>query len=157
MDKMMEQVKEIKLNNDLNEEKVCTGCYIIGLLQIFLYVFDWMLSGLIMYHLKNMIINPINFILKPSKKIILYVVISGGISLIVTITSYFLDLIGKSPMITCFLTLDNIDDNDNLKIFKLAFLFFVVFIPAWDLIFFFIESLIILFLFSLILKLFKKI
>ena len=137
-------IKEIKLNNDLNEEKVCTGCYIIGLLQIFLYVFDWMLSGLIMYHLKNMIINPINFILKPSKKIILYVVISGGISLIVTITSYFLDLIGKSPMITCFLTLDNIDDNDNLKIFKLAFLFFVVFIPAWDLIFFFIESLIII-------------
>ena len=53
-----------------------------------------------MFHLKNMILNPIKFILKPFKKIMFYVLISIIFALIIVITSYILDLIGVSPLIT---------------------------------------------------------
>ena len=132
------QIEKMKINDD----EVCLGCKIIGLLQTFFYIFDWILSSLTMFHLKNMILNPIKFILKPFKKILLYIFISGGIALSVTVLSFYLELIGKSPMITCFLTLDKLlESKDNLK---LIILFIIISTPLWNIIYFFIQAIIII-------------
>ena len=117
--------------------EVCTGCKIVGSLLAFFYIFDWVLSGFALYHLKSMIINPINFILKSFKKIMLYAIISGISALGITILSYFSKMIGISPMISCFFTLN--DTNTTQKIFIIIF----VFIPALNLIFFLIEVIIV--------------
>ena len=119
------------------ENNVCTGCKILGGLLTFFYIFDWMLSGFGLFHLKNMILNPIKFILKPFKKIIIYILISFCIATGVTITSVFAKLLGISPMITCFLT---IDTNDTRKIFVMIFILF----PVYSLIFFITELLIVI-------------
>ena len=129
-------------NMKIKDDEVCNGCKIIGIFQTFFYIFDWVLSSLTMYHLKNMILNPLVFILKPSKKIFLYITISGGIAVIVTVLSIYLGLIGKSPMITCFLTLDNLLKSKDIA--KLLILFIIISTPLWNIIYFFIQAIIII-------------
>lgn len=132
------KIEDMKIEND----EVCIGCQIIGSLQTFFYIFDWVLSSLTMYHLKNMILNPLVFILKPSKKIVLYIIISGGIALLVTVVSIYLGLIGKSPMITCFLTLDKLLSSKDTA--KIIILFIIISTPLWNIIYFFVQAVIIL-------------
>ena len=129
-------------NMEIKDDEVCIGCKIIGIFQTFFYIFDWILSSLTMFHLKNMILNPLGFILKPSKKIGLYIIISGGIAFIVTAISIYLGLIGKSPMITCFLTLDKLLKSKDTA--KLIILFIIISTPLWNIIYFFIQAVIIL-------------
>ena len=129
-----------KLLKEGSEEEICIGCKILGLAKLFAYVFDWVLSGFTMFHLKNMILNPIKFILKPFKKIMFYVLISIIFALIIVITSYILDLIGVSPLITCFLTIDK-KENDLLR--NILVIIFIS-TPLYNLIFFFIETFIII-------------
>ena len=127
--------KRQKMQND--SEEVCLGCKIVGSLLTFFYIFDWLLSGFALYHLKSMIINPINFILKPFKKIMLYSIISAFAALVITVPSYFYKMIGISPMISCFFSLNN--NNTTEKIFIIIF----IFIPVYNLIFFFTEVIIV--------------
>ena len=82
------------------------NCKIFGGIQTFIYIFDWILVYLALTHLKNMILNPINYILKSGKKIRNYLLFSGGIAFIGSITCFFTNIVGRSPMITCFLSLD---------------------------------------------------
>ena len=42
-----------KLLKEGSEEEICLGCKILGLVKLFAYVFDWVLSGFTMFHLKN--------------------------------------------------------------------------------------------------------
>jgi len=123
-----------------NDNEICLGCQIIGILQTFFYIFNWILSSLAMFHLKNMILNPIKFILKPFKKILIYLLISGGIAIIVTITCFFFKLIGISPMISCFITFDI---NEELKIPKKIILSLIILIPLINIFFFILHSFII--------------
>ena len=121
-----------KLLNIGEKNEICNGCKIIGSFFIFLYAFYWMLSGCTLYHLKNMILNPINFILKPSKKILFYLIISTFVALLIIVACYFLELIGISPMISCFLTFNN---DNKTKIFTIIIILF----PLYNIIFYFIE------------------
>ena len=126
------------LYKEEDSKEICIECRILGLIKLFVYIFDWTLSGFTLFHLKNMILNPIKFILKPFKKIMFYILISFIISLAIVVTSFFLNLIGESPVITCFLTLKNIDSYKQLLV-----IIFTLF-PAYNLIFFFIEAIVII-------------
>ena len=133
-------IKFRRINNLLEEgnpKEVCTDCYILGLIKLFVYVFDWVLSGFALYHLKNMILNPIQFILKSSKKIRFYVLISFIISFAILIISISSKIIGVSPIITCFLKLGT---DVSQKILVIIFTLF----PLYNLFFFFIEFVIII-------------
>ena len=125
----------------INEGGICIGCKVIGLLHTFFYVFDWILSAFALYHLKNIILNPLNYILKPFKKIMIYLLVSSLIAFILTVLSYFFKVIGISPMNSCFLTLF-ITDKINDK-FQKIFVVIVIFIPFYNLIFYLIEVLIV--------------
>ena len=122
-------------NNNLEIEY---GCKILGFFQTFAYFFDWILSGCAIYHLRNMILNPINFILKPFKKIIFYIIISILVSLAVAIISLCIDSIGRSPMNSCFLSEDT---DKNNEIYKNIIITFFIFTPIYILIFFVIQIL----------------
>ena len=87
-------------------------CKIFAAFQIFCYMFDWLLVHFTLSHLKNMILNPLNYILKSKKKITHYLLISGGFALIFSIISYFMGYVGKSPMLTCFLSIEFYNDGD---------------------------------------------
>ena len=117
----------VEMINDNIEIK--KGCKALGFFQSFLYFFDWVLSGCSIYHLRNVILNPINFILKPFKKIILYIIISILISGIITTISISLNCMGISPFITCFLNINN------GKVFKNIIICLFIFTPIYILIF----------------------
>ena len=122
---------ENKIDNNMN------GCKILGFFQTFCYISDWLLYYFSICHLKNMILNPINYILKSGNKIINYLIISGGVSLSLSIICYYMDIVGKSPMLTCFLSLDfYFDDSTNNidKIIGLIIVAFICFIPVINLI-----------------------
>ena len=121
----------ISMFNDNNEIKM--GCRIFGFFQSFLYFFDWLLSGCAIYHLRNMILNPINFILKPLNKLRKYIIICLLISIIVSIISYCLNSIGKSPMISCFLSINK------ETIFRNIIIYLFICSPIYILIFFFAQ------------------
>ena len=107
------------------------GCKIIGTIQIFFSIFDWLLVSFTISHLKNMIINPINFILNSNKKIQKYLIISGISALIISILCYIFEIVGKSPINTCFLSLDFYFEKSEEKILgikKEIILFFAMFI-----------------------------
>jgi hypothetical protein len=53
--------------NKIDENEL--GCKILGAFQTFCYIFDWLLVYFIFSHLKNMIFNPLNYILKSKKKL----------------------------------------------------------------------------------------
>ena len=116
-----------------NNSQISSGCKTLGFLQTFSYFFDWILSGCAIYHLRNMILNPINFILKPLKKIIFYIIISIIISLVVTVISFCINSIGRSPMNSCFLSVDN------NEVYKNIIITLFIFSPIYILVFFAIQ------------------
>ena len=124
-----------------NEQK----CKIFGALTTFVYIFDWILVYFTISHLKNMILNPINYILKSKKKILKYLLISGIIALALSNASYFLKIVGKSPMLTCFLSLDNYFENDKKakEIIGLVVLSIICTLPIINLIFGIIQIIIV--------------
>ena len=121
-----------KTEEKINDNEL--GCKIIGGFLIFCYISDWLLVYFSITHLKNMILNPINYILKPKKKIIKYISISGITSLVLTILSYSFEMIGKSPMLTCFLSLEKVIGKNDNKTIKYIIIIIICYIPIFFLI-----------------------
>ena len=131
---------ETKINDNIKK------CEIFGAFKAFIYIFDWILVYFTISHLKNMILNPINYILKSKKKILAYLLISGITALFLSITSYFLKIVGKSPMLTCFLSFDNYFEKDKKEakeIIGLIVLSIICTLPIINLIFGLIQIIIV--------------
>ena len=110
-------------------------CEVLGAFQTFFYIFDWILSNKAVSHLKNMLFNPINYILKSNKKLRFYLLKSGLAALVLSLLCYFMDILGKSPMLTCFLSLDIYYDDENSKskqIIGLIIISLICFIPVYN-------------------------
>ena len=131
-----------KLIDEDEKDGICLHCKILGTIQTFAYIFYCALLCFTSYHLNNMILNPINNILKSGKKIFLYIFISGIIGFIGALSSYFLDVVGKSPMVTCFLTLDNI--GNDYKYFNEVFLGVLIILPIVNFLFYLTQYIILI-------------
>ena len=70
-------------------------CITLGCFQIYFYIFELLLFYEIISHLKHLILNPLNYILKSNKKLIISLIISGIISFAITLISYFAGLVGR--------------------------------------------------------------
>ena len=93
-----------------------------------------------------MILNPINYILKSNTKIIKYFLISGVIALIMSIASYLMNIMGKSPVLTCFLSLNFYSEentNQTKKIIGIVIEIIILIIPIFILIFGLIQIIIV--------------
>ncbi len=113
-------------NNSLiqNTDKLksrCTQCKIIAHFEVFLYVFDWMILSTSLYQIKKIIISPTEILVaqKTFKNCLLY---SLGISLFSFVFTAIGNIVGVSPMITCFINITNLDKPIQKICFWLFFL-----------------------------------
>ena len=87
------------LHSNLKEEE----CIAVGCFQTFFYVFELILIYTIISHIKRLIMNPLKYIMKSKKRIIIALIINTIISLAVTLILLLTKVIGESPMNSCFI------------------------------------------------------
>ena len=109
-------------------------CKTIGCFHIFFYIFEVLLIHQIISHLKHLILIPLNYILKSGKQLLKTILICTGISLFISLFSFFLDIIGKSPMNSCFFKHEIVTETED-SIFKLVVLVIILFFPYFIFIF----------------------
>ena len=90
-------------------------CKIVGCFQIFFYIFEISSMYMIISHLKHLIMNPLNYILKSNTKLIKNLLIISAISLSLTLVCFFVGIIGKSPMNTCFFKYEHLQDDEDFE------------------------------------------
>ena len=103
----------------MNDSKADDGCKTIAYFEIFLYLFDWSILSTSLYQIKLILLNP-QEILDSGKRVFKYIIGCAIISLADLGVALGGNLGGRSPMLTCFVTLDGI------KSYKIA-LFFIFF------------------------------
>ena len=107
-------------NTSLQEQKNISQCRILGLLETFFYLFDWMILSYSLFQIKQMVMNPLR-LLRPDLLLAKHIAICFTISLLFSILCYFLDIVGKSPMITCFIDISQINIKNNILIKNIMF------------------------------------
>ncbi len=81
------------------ENNDCTGCFISALISIFLHSFDWTFVALTLHNLKKIFTNPIEGILKPDKRLKIYLIITFATAGITTLLSFMASVHGRSVII----------------------------------------------------------
>ena len=79
------------------------GCAILSLVYIFIFNFQFIFLNFILHHFKKINMNPIEGILRPTKNILFYVLAPTIFSGILCFFSLKIKLIGRSPLMTCFI------------------------------------------------------
>ena len=98
------------IDKDLKQRIFNSRCCNLGFFFTFLYNFDWLLLSFVIIHIKNIILNPVDSVLKSDKKIIKYFISCLIFGLFIGIICYILDIYGRSPMITCNIQLTYLSD-----------------------------------------------
>ena len=107
-------------------------CKSIGCFQTFFYLYELLLLQGIISHLKYLILNPLNHILKSKKILLNSILINFSISLGITLIYFFLEIIGISPMHSCFLKFKIFyEDNVYRKILLIIILLVPLFVIAY--------------------------
>jgi len=91
-----------------NMAEHCFWCKFIAHIEIFLYLFDWMVLSTSLYQIKLILLNP-QKILESGRTVIKFVIISFCISLVSFLFSIPAKFGGVSPMRTCFITIEDLD------------------------------------------------
>ena len=89
------QARDIKNNYKI--------CLVLSTFYLISFTFQFAMINCILIHFREINLNPIEGILKPNKNIYLYIIISFIIGLFVGFLGLVLNLIGRSPMNTCFI------------------------------------------------------
>ena len=103
-----------------------TPCKFIGQAQIFFYLFDWLILSTSLYQIKIILLNP-KRILVSGKRVFNYVILCSIISFSSLALSIPADLGGVSPMLTCFISIDNIE-----SIYQKVLLLIFLIIPLFS-------------------------
>ena len=109
-------------NKNEYKNKYESQCKILGSFEIFFYLFDWMTLSFSLYQIKQMVMNPLN-LLKPDLILAKYIMGFAGISLLFAIFCSYYNMAGTSPLLTCFINISNIKD-ENLIIKNIIFWIF---------------------------------
>ena len=117
-------INSLFMNNTFRQEQEkIFQCKILGLFETFFYLFDWMILSYSLYQIKQMVMNPLR-LLRPDLLLTKHIAICFAISLLFSILCYFLDIVGKSPMITCFIDISQIKNKNNILIKNIIFWLF---------------------------------
>ena len=79
------------------------GCAIVSCLFMHVNIFQLTFINALLFHFRKINTNPIEGILKPNKRIIIYIITCFIIGAIVTGLSELFTLVGRSPLNTCFI------------------------------------------------------
>ena len=104
----------------------CNTCRVIGLTEVFLYLFDWMILVATLIQIKNMLIKPLESF-KTVKFIRKYIFFSFLFSVFNVILAYLSEMEGLSPMLTCFIRVTGWDYEKGYKTVFYMFFFVVPF------------------------------
>ena len=119
------------INSYLSTNKSRHTCEVIGSFHTFFYIFELILIYNIISHLKHLILNPLKYIMKSKKKIIIALVINTFISILITLILNFANNIGESPMNSCLVKYVVFFQTNNMyKIILVIFLLSPIFLIA---------------------------
>jgi hypothetical protein len=96
-------------------------CDIVAYFEIFLNFFDWLILSTSLYQIKIILLNP-QEILESGKRVLKYIIGCLIISLASFGLSIAADMGGVSPMLTCFITYQDLDESYKYVLFWLVLL-----------------------------------
>ena len=108
--------------------KHCNACRVIGNIELFFYVFDWMILSSTLFQIKKILTNPLET-LKTEKNIIKYIIFCAIFGIFNVFLGYFADVEGASPMLTCFIDIVGWEYDENERGIKTFFYIMFFFIP----------------------------
>ena len=88
-------------------QEFCSLCTTIAHIEIFLYLFDWMILSTSLYQIKIILLNP-QLILESGKRVVKFVIFSFCFSLVSFLFSILAQFGGVSPMLTCFIRIESL-------------------------------------------------
>ena len=110
-----------------------TICSLLSIFYLCTFTFEFIFINFILIHFRKISLNPIEGILKPEKNIIIYFIISIVFTLIVLILSLSLRVIGRSPMITCFINTEESKRNGFIFLIPIATIISIIVQITYDL------------------------
>ena len=105
-------------------------CSLFSLFYIFLFIFTFTFINFMLTHFRKIYYEPFESIIKSNRSFMQYLIKSMILSTIVSIGSFFLGIIGKSPMNTCFIHTEKTKISAIFYIFS----FFLIFIAIYKVI-----------------------
>ena len=110
-----ETAKDIKIHSQF--------CSILSNFYLVCFTFQFVMINCILIHFRKINLNPMQGILKPNRHVFIYIIISLVIGLLVGFLGITFNVIGRSPMNTCFI---NTDKNGFYGLFFLIPIIFIL-------------------------------
>ena len=108
-------------------------CTILSILYLLVFNFEFMYINFVLIHFRKISLNPIEGILKPEKNLIIYFIISIVYAIVILILSLYFKIIGRSPMITCFINTEQSKYNGLIFLIPGFTIYFIIFQIIYDL------------------------
>ena len=113
-----------------NHENIC---FSLSILYISVFTFEFIFINFILIHFRKISLNPIEGILKPEKNILIYFIISIVFTAIVLALSIIFQIMGRSPMFTCFINTEQSKSNGFIFLIPIATIISVIIQIIYDL------------------------
>jgi hypothetical protein len=92
-----------------------------------------MYINFVLIHFRKISLNPIEGILKPEKNLVIYFIISILYAIVILILSLYFKIIGRSPMVTCFINTEQSKYNGLIFLIPGFTIYFIIFQIIYDL------------------------
>ena len=92
-------------------DKYQESCSALSIIYFSVFTFEFIFINFILIHFRKISLNPIEGILKPGKNLKMYFTVSMLLTLGITGCSIGIKIIGRSPMITCFINTEQSGTN----------------------------------------------
>jgi len=112
------QARDIK-----NNPQFCSG---LSTFYLVCFTFQFVMINFILIHFRKINMNPMEGILKPSMNLLIYIIVSLVTGVIFGFVGIFFNLIGRSPMNTCFINTEKNDKNGLFFLIPILFIFFAI-------------------------------
>ena len=112
------QARDIK-----NNPQFCSG---LSTFYLVCFTFQFVMINFILIHFRKINMNPMEGILKPSMNLLIYIIVSLVTGVIFGFVGIFFNLIGRSPMNTCFINTEKNDKNGLFFLIPILFIFIAI-------------------------------
>ena len=110
-----------------------SSCGALSIIYFSVFTFEFIFINFILINFRKISLNPIEGILRPGKNIKIYFTVSVALTLILTGISIGIKIIGRSPMITCFINTEQSGTNGLVFLIPFISTLLVIFQVIYDL------------------------
>ena len=108
-------------------------CSALSIIYLSVFTFEFVFINFILIHFRKISLNPIEGILKPDKNIIFYFIFSILFTAIIVLICLAMGVIGRSPMMTCFINTEITRGNGFIFFIPIATIFSIIIQVIYDL------------------------